>query len=211
MDIILLERIEKLGALGDVVTVKDGYARNFLLPQRKAMRATAENKKVFEARRAVLEAENEKKKTDAEGLLGSLDGSQFVLIRSASESGQLYGSVSTRDIAKMASETGASVTRNQVQLDDPIKTLGLFPVKIRLHAEVLASVEVIVARSADEADRIKQGENIYANEEDEPEEDDLDVFESDVAAASLQENADGEPAADGAEASAASEEEPQAS
>ncbi|MEL6365118.1 MAG: 50S ribosomal protein L9 [Pseudomonadota bacterium] len=188
MQVILLERIEKLGALGDVVSVKPGYARNYLLPREKALRATEANKKLFEARRAQIEAENEKKKTDAEGVVGSLDGKQFVLIRSASESGQLYGSVSTRDIAKVASESGASVNRNQVQLDNPIKTLGLFPVKIRLHAEVAVGVEIIIARSADEAERIAAGENIYATEEDEPEEDDLDQFESDVAAASLLES-----------------------
>ena len=200
MDIILLERIEKLGALGDVVTVKDGYARNFLLPQHKALRATAANKKVFEARRAVLEAENEKKKEEAQGQLSSLEGVQIVLIRSASETGQLYGSVSTRDIAKEAAATGAHVTRNHVQLDKPIKMLGLYDVKVRLHPEVTTTIEVIVARSDDEADRIKQGENIYATEEDEIVEDDLDVFESDVAAASLQDGEEGEAApAEGAD------------
>ncbi len=192
MQVILLERIEKLGALGDVVNVKPGYARNYLLPREKALRATEANKKLFEARRAQIEADNEKKKTDAQGLLGDVDGKQFVLIRSASEAGQLYGSVSTRDIAKAASETGASVSRNQVQLDQPIKTLGLFEVRVHLHAEVVATVEIIVARSNDEADRIKAGENIYATEEEEIVEDDLDQFESDVAAASLAEGEDGE-------------------
>lgn len=192
MQVILLERIEKLGALGDVVSVKPGYARNYLLPREKALRATEANKKLFEARRAQIEADNEKKKTDAEGLLGDVDGKQFVLIRSASEAGQLYGSVTTRDIAKAASETGASVARNQVRLDHPIKTLGLFEVRINLHAEVAATVEIIVARSNDEAERIAAGENIYATEEEEIVEDDLDQFESDVAAASLAEGEDGE-------------------
>lgn len=200
MQVILLERIEKLGALGDIVNVKPGYARNYLLPREKALRATEANKKLFEARRAVIEADNEKKKTDAQGLLGDVDGKQFVLIRSASEAGQLYGSVSTRDIAKAATGAGASVSRNQVQLDQPIKTLGLFKVRVHLHAEVVATVEIIVARSNDEADRIKAGENIYAAEEDEIVEDDLDQFESDVAAASLAESEDGDASAKDADA-----------
>jgi large subunit ribosomal protein L9 len=160
MKVILLERVEGKGALGDVVTVKDGYARNFLLPQRKALRANAASMKVFDAQRAEIESRNEKAK-EAAGKSGEkLDGTSYVLIRQAGESGQLYGSVSGRDVADIVNEAGGKVERAMVVLDKPIKTLGLHEVKIRLHAEVTVSVTLNIARSADEAERQARGENV---------------------------------------------------
>jgi len=157
MDVILLERVSKLGAMGEVVRVKDGYARNFLLPQGKALRATAANKEKFERDRAELEVRNAERRQSAEGLSGDLDGKSFVLLRQAGESGQLYGSVSSRDIAEAASETGVAVVRSQVQLESPIKTIGIYQVAIALHPEVTVMVRVNVARSADEAEAQAQG------------------------------------------------------
>jgi large subunit ribosomal protein L9 len=163
MHVILLERVEKLGAMGETVRVKDGYARNYLLPRGKALRATEANKAKFEAQRAELEAKNaaavEAAKTDAE----KLDGQSYVLIRQAGESGQLYGSVSTRDIAAAASESGIAVNRNQVVLSDPIKTIGLYDVKIALHGEVICTVKINVARTADEAEAQARGEDLTGN------------------------------------------------
>ncbi len=163
MHVILLERVEKLGAMGETVRVKDGYARNYLLPRGKALRATEANKAKFEAQRAELEAKNaaavEAAKTDAQ----KLDGSSYVLIRQAGESGQLYGSVSTRDIASVASESGVAVNRNQVVLSEPIKTIGLYDVKIALHGEVACTVQINVARTQDEAEAQARGEDLTGN------------------------------------------------
>ena len=153
MEVILLERIEKLGQMGDVVRVKDGYARNFLLPQSKALRATETNRKRFESERAQLEARNLERKKEAEAVGEKVDGASFVIIRQAGDSGQLYGSVSTRDIAEKVSADGTSISRNQVVLDRPIKTLGLHPVRISLHPEVSVDITVNVARTEDEAER----------------------------------------------------------
>jgi large subunit ribosomal protein L9 len=160
MKVILLERVEGKGALGDVVTVKDGYARNFLLPQRKALRANAASMKVFDAQRAEIESRNEKAKEQAGKSGEKLDGTSYVLIRQAGESGQLYGSVSGRDVADIVNEAGGKVERAMVVLDKPIKTLGLHEVKIRLHAEVTVTVTLNIARSADEAERQARGENV---------------------------------------------------
>jgi len=163
MQVILLERVENLGAIGDEVRVRDGFARNFLLPQKKALRATDANRKVFEGRRAEIEARNAEAKAEAEKASGKVDGSTYTLIRSAGEAGQLYGSVSSRDIADEIVKSGAKIDRGSVVLDKPIKTIGLHPVRIRLHAEVYANVSVNVARSADEAERQAKGENVIAS------------------------------------------------
>ncbi|HEY8617771.1 50S ribosomal protein L9 [Phenylobacterium sp.] len=160
MKVILLERVEGWGGLGDVVTVKDGYARNFLLPRNKALRANAANMKVFDAQRAEIEARNAKAKAAAEKSGEALDGSTYVLIRQAGESGQLYGSVAGRDVADAINAEGGKVERAQVVLDKPIKTLGMHEVKIRLHAEVAVTVTLNIARSQDEADRQARGENV---------------------------------------------------
>ena len=157
MEVILLERVAKLGAMGETVRVKDGFARNFLLPQGKALRATAANKEKFERDRATLEARNAERRKSAEGVSGDLDGQSFVLLRQAGESGQLYGSVSSRDIAEAASESGVSVARAQVQLDSPIKTIGIYAVEIALHPEVTITVKINVARTAEEAELQAQG------------------------------------------------------
>jgi large subunit ribosomal protein L9 len=161
MKVILLERVEGKGALGDVVTVKDGYARNFLLPRAKALRANNANMKVFEGQRAEIEARNAKAK-EAAGQSGEkLDGTSYILIRQAGESGQLYGSVAGRDVADAVNAEGVSkVDRAMVVLDKPIKTLGMHEVKIRLHAEVTVTVTLNIARSQDEAERQARGENI---------------------------------------------------
>jgi len=160
MQVILLERIGRLGQMGDVVKVKDGYARNFLLPQKKALRATAENQTEFEKRRVQLEARNLELKSEAEQVAGKLGGKSFVAIRTAGDTGQLYGSVSTRDIAEAISTDGFSIDRRQVVLDKPIKTLGLHEVKVQLHPEVQVKVTLNVARSQDEADRQSRGEDV---------------------------------------------------
>lgn len=152
MQVILLERVEKLGQMGDEVVVKDGFARNFLLPKKKALRATAANRARFEAQRAHLEAENLQRKTEAEGVAAKMTDLKVVMIRSAGESGQLYGSVTSRDIAEAVGEAGVSITRGQVVLNRAIKTLGLHDVTIRLHPEVTVDVAVNIARSAEEAD-----------------------------------------------------------
>ena len=151
MDIILLERVAKLGLMGDVVTVKDGYARNFLLPQKKALRATESNKKVFEAQRVELEARNIEQKTEAEKVALSLADIKVVLIRQAGESGHLYGSATTRDIAEAVTNSGVTINRAQVILAHPIKSIGLVDVSIKLHPEVSETVVVNIARSDEEA------------------------------------------------------------
>ncbi len=160
MKVILLERVEGRGALGDVITVKDGYARNFLLPRQKALRANAANLKVFDAQRADIEVRNTKAKDAAGGAGEKLDGTQYILIRQAGESGQLYGSVSGRDVADAVNADGGKVERAMIVLDKPIKTLGLHAIKVRLHAEVVVTVTLNIARSQDEAERQARGENV---------------------------------------------------
>ena len=163
MEIILLERIEKLGGIGDVVTVKNGFARNYLLPNNKALRANDANKKLFEANRSKIEADNAERRTAAEGHSKDIDGKQVVLIRQASNTGQLYGSVSVRDIVDALVEDGAAnITKSMVELERPIKSLGLFDVKVKLHPEVIVTVAVNVARSPDEAEMQKQGIDVIA-------------------------------------------------
>jgi large subunit ribosomal protein L9 len=167
MKVVLLERVEKLGAIGDVVAVRAGFARNFLLPQHKALRATDNNLKLFETQRAEIEARNALARAAAGTVAETLDGQAFVLIRQAGESGQLYGSVSARDIADAATNGGFKVERSQVALDQPIKNLGLHGIRVRLHAEVSVTVTVNVARSQDEAVRQARGENVIASQQDE--------------------------------------------
>ena len=160
MQVILLQRIGRLGQMGDVVSVKDGYARNFLLPQKKALRATDDNRKKFESQRAQLEANNLEQKKEAETIAAKLGGKTFVAIRTAGDTGQLYGSVSTRDLAEAVTAGGFTIDRNQVILDKPIKTLGLHKTKIALHPEVVVEVTLNVARSEDEAARQAKGEDV---------------------------------------------------
>ncbi len=164
MDIILLERVGKLGGLGDVVRVKPGYARNFLLPQGKALRATEANKRKFEAQRADIEARNAEARAAAGVDAEKLNGQMFTLLRQAGESGQLYGSVAARDVADAAVGAGFKVGRNQVLLDTPIKTIGLHVVTVQLHAEVTCTVTMNVARTPDEADRQAKGEDVIASQ-----------------------------------------------
>ncbi len=185
MDIILLERIAKLGQMGDTVTVKDGYARNFLLPQGKALRANKANQAYFETQRAHLEARNLERKNEADAVKQKLDGNSYVAVRSAGETGQLYGSVAARDIVAILEENGFSVARNQIELRVPIKIIGLHNVIIALHPEVEAEIVMNVARSEDEAVRQAAGEDLTSRdafEDDEvPEEDELsieDIFEN---------------------------------
>jgi len=160
MQVILLERVAKLGQMGEVVTVKDGYARNFLLPQGKALRASEANIKGFEAQKAQLEARNLETRKEAEALAEKLDGQSFVVIRSASDAGALYGSVTTRDAADAATEAGFSLDRKQVVLDRPIKELGLHALSVVLHPEVAASITLNVARSTEEAELQASGKSI---------------------------------------------------
>ena len=163
MKVVLLERVERLGAIGDVVQVKDGFARNFLLPRQKALRATTSNLKVFEAERGQIETRNAEARAAAERNGGKLEGESYVLIRQAGEGGQLYGSVSGRDVADVIAETGARVERSQVVLDRPIKTVGVHEIKLRLHPEVTVTVRINIARSPDEADRQARGENVITS------------------------------------------------
>ena len=162
MQVILLERVEKLGQMGDEVRVKDGFARNFLLPKKKALRATKANREYFQGQKAQLEARNLEQKKEAEIVGKKLDGKSFVLIRQAGDRGQLYGSVSPRDIADVITADGISVSRTQVPLDQAIKTIGVFTVGVRLHPEVRVKVTVNVARSEDEAERQARGEDVLA-------------------------------------------------
>jgi large subunit ribosomal protein L9 len=164
MKVILLERVERLGALGDVVNVKDGFARNFLLPRSKALRANSANLKVFDDMRSDIEARNAKAREAAEKSGKKLDGATYVMIRQAGESGQLYGSVSGRDVADAVNAEGGKVDRAMVVLDRPIKTLGVHPVKLRLHGEVAVTIQVNVARSKDEAERQARGEDVIASQ-----------------------------------------------
>ncbi|MDI1296131.1 MAG: 50S ribosomal protein L9 [bacterium] len=164
MEIILLERIEKLGAIGDIVTVKDGYARNFLLPNKKALRSNNANKRVFEANRAKIEADNASRRTDAQAASADVDGKQIVLIRQSSNAGALYGSVAVRDIVEALHADGiTNVSKTMVVLERPIKTLGVFDVKIALHPEVVVAIKVNVARSPEEADLQSQGVDVMAD------------------------------------------------
>ena len=160
MEVILLERVAKLGQMGEVVRVKDGFARNYLLPRGKALRATKENRSRFEAMKVELEARNLELKSEAEKVAQKLDGQGFTVLRQAAEGGQLYGSVSPRDIAALAIEQGFVVSRNQIALNAPIKTIGLHKVPITLHPEVEVSINITVARNADEAARIARGEDV---------------------------------------------------
>ena len=171
MDVILLERVEKLGAIGDVVKVKDGFARNYLLPRKKALRANDANRKLFETNRARIEEENANRRSDAEKRAKGVDGKTVQLIRQASNTGQLYGSVSARDVVEALEGEGAHVTKSQVVLDRPIKAIGVHEVKIALHPEVSVTVKVNVARSPEEADLQAQGVDVMAQ-----------MFERDTAA-----------------------------
>jgi large subunit ribosomal protein L9 len=166
MEVILLERVAKLGQMGEVVRVKDGFARNFLLKRGKALRATADNKSKFEGMKAELEANNLKAKGEAAKVAEKIDGRDIVVIRQASESGQLFGSVTVRDIVEALAADGITVNRPQVWLDSPIKVIGQQKVTIAVHPEVETSITVTVARSADEAERIKRGEDISTRQED---------------------------------------------
>ncbi len=170
MDVILLERIEKLGSIGDVVKVKNGYARNFLLPRGKALRANESNRKVFEANRERIEAQNAERRSEAETDSKKIDGAKIQLIRQASNTGQLYGSVSARDLAEALESAGHKVAKNQIVLDKPIKTIGMQDVKIALHPEVSVTIRVNVARSPEEAELQAAGKDVMA-----------EMFEKDVA------------------------------
>lgn len=197
MEIILLERVEKLGAIGDVVKVKDGFARNYLLPRKKALRANEANRKLFEANRARIEEENAERRTDAEKAAKGVDGKTVQLIRQASNSGQLYGSVSARDIVEALDVQGASVTKSQIVLDRPIKAIGMHEVKVALHPEVAVTVTVNVARSPEEADLQAQGIDVLQQ-----------MFERDAAplvAEDLAAEAEEAPAAEEAAAETAAE------
>lgn len=165
MEVILLERVAKLGQMGETVKVRSGYARNFLLPRGKALRATDNNKKHFEQQRAQLEARNLERRTEAQGVAEKLNGQSFVILRQSGETGVLYGSVSTRDLAEVMSANGFTVDRNQIVLNTPIKTLGLHHVPVSLHPEVEVSVTINVARSPEEAERQARGEAVTAREE----------------------------------------------
>jgi large subunit ribosomal protein L9 len=167
MKVVLLERVENLGAIGDVVSVKDGFARNFLLPRDKARRATAANLKAFELDRAAIEQRNEKNKSESQKIADKIDGQTYVMIRQAGETGQLYGSVAGRDVAEAVQAEGGKIERSQVVLNTPIKTLGVHEVLVRLHAEVQATVKINVARSVDEAERQAKGEDVIKSAYDE--------------------------------------------
>ena len=167
MKVVLLERVDNLGAIGDVVTVKDGFARNFLLPREKALRATSKNMEKFELDRVAIEARNERNKADAGTIASKIDGQIYVMIRQAGETGQLYGSVGGRDVMEAIQAEGGKVERSQIVLNTPIKSLGLHVVPVRLHAEVAATVTINVARSADEAERQAKGEDVIKSAYDE--------------------------------------------
>ncbi len=198
MQVILLERVEKLGQMGDEVKVKDGFARNFLLPKKKALRATKTNREIFAGQKAQLEARNLEQKKEAEAVGKKLDGKSFTVIRQAGDRGQLYGSVSPRDIATAISEGGVSVARTQVRIDTAIKSIGLFPVGVQLHPEVRVKVTINVARSEDEAERQARGEDVLA---DRTAEEDA-AAEAKVAAEELFEEGAGPKAEDGETAEA---------
>ncbi|MEM6624309.1 MAG: 50S ribosomal protein L9 [Pseudomonadota bacterium] len=195
MEVVLLQRVEKLGQMGDVVTVKDGYARNFLLPQDKALRATKANLARFEAERAQLEARNLEMKTEAAAVAEKLDGQQFVVIRSASDTGALYGSVATRDVAEVATAEGFTMDKRQIVLDRPIKELGLHPMRVILHPEVDATITINVARSVEEAALQASGrtiQDVRAEEDAEAEFDIAELFDDMGGAASEDGDLDGD-------------------
>jgi len=195
MDIILLERVEKLGAIGDVVTVKDGYARNFLLPNKKALRANDANRKVFEANRAKIESDNATRREEAQKASGGVEGKQIVLIRAASQTGQLYGSVSVKDIVDGLVAQDAKVAKSMIVLERPIKTLGVFDVKVVLHPEVSVTVQVNVARSDDEAELQKDGVNVLDQM--------FEAEQAEIAAEAIEAQVQAEVAADAADAAEA--------
>ena len=195
MDIILLERVEKLGAIGDVVTVKDGYARNFLLPNKKALRANEANRKVFEANRAKIESDNASRRDEAQKASGTVEGKQIVLIRAASQTGQLYGSVSVKDIVDGLVAQDAKVTKSMIVLERPIKTLGVFGVKVVLHPEVTVNVQVNVARSDDEAELQKDGVNVLDQM--------FEAEQAEIAAEAIEAQVEAEVASDAADAAEA--------
>ena len=200
MEVILLERVAKLGQMGDVVRVKDGFARNFLLPQGKALRATKDNKAKFEGMKAQLETRNLELKSEADKVAAKVDGKSFVVLRQASETGQLYGSVTPRDIAALLEGGGFTVSRSQIALNAPIKTIGAHKVPVALHPEVDVSITINVARSADEAARIARGEDVTIRREEAEAED--EAAQAAAAAAAIfekPEDADKELAADTAE------------
>jgi large subunit ribosomal protein L9 len=191
MQVILLERVEKLGQMGDVVKVRDGFARNYLLPKKKALRATAANRSYFETQRAQLEARNLERKSEAKTVAEKLEGKVFMLLRQAGDRGQLYGSVSPRDIADIVTAGGFNISRTQVPLDKAIKTIGLFPVSVVLHPEVRVHVTVNVARTEDEAERQARGEDVLAEQV--PEEDAAEaaeVFEEGAGPAETEDEAE---------------------
>lgn len=168
MQVILLERIGRLGQMGDVVNVKNGYARNFLLPQKKALRATKENIARFEKDRTQLEARDLELKKEAEAVAAKLDGGKFVTIRQAGDTGQLYGSVTSRDIAEVVTSGGFTIDRRQIVLDKPIKALGLHPLKVALHPEVVVNISLNVARTQEEAERQARGEDVTVIKDEAP-------------------------------------------
>ncbi|MBT6440796.1 MAG: 50S ribosomal protein L9 [Alphaproteobacteria bacterium] len=178
MEVILLERIEKLGHMGEIVRVKDGYARNFLLPQKKALRATEDNKVQFDVQRESLQRVNDDRRTDAEKNAEQVEGKDFLLIRQAGDTSQLFGSVSARDIANAMSETGTPVKRQQVRLDQPIKTLGLHDVRVVLHPEVIVTVKANVARSIEEAEIQARGGSVEADRDETSAEDTTDFADA---------------------------------
>jgi len=198
MQVILLERVEKLGQMGDEVKVKDGFARNFLLPKKKALRATKANREFFQTQKSQLEAQNLKAKGEAEKVGKKLDGQTFMLIRQAGDRGQLYGSVSPRDISDAITAGGVTVSRTQVPLDKAIKTIGLFPVSVVLHPEVRVTVTINVARTEEEAERQAKGEDVLAERTAEEEA----SAEAKVAANELFEEGAGPKAEDGEDAEA---------
>ena len=181
MEVILLERVHNLGQIGDVVKVKPGYARNFLLPLKKALRATEANKKKFEAQRAQIEAMNLEKRGDAEKIRGKVDGLKVVLIRQAGETGQLFGSVNARDVAEAVTAAGFTIDRRQVILDRPIKSLGLHPLRVALHPEVIVSISANVAKSTEEAEAQEKAGGFVGRVEEAPA--DLDSLLADAEAA----------------------------
>jgi len=223
MEVILLERIEKLGQLGDVVNVKSGYARNYLLPQNKALRATPENRENFESRRGELEAANAERRSEAEKVADGIAGSSVILVRQASDGGQLYGSVRPSDIATALNEQGANIDHTQVKLDSPIKLIGLHTVRIAVHPEVVVEITANVARSAEEAKLQAQGKSLIEEEagettagyeemiEDEDQDSETETeAEAGADGAASTDDGDQGAAADGEDQPAAPEEEPRA-
>jgi large subunit ribosomal protein L9 len=195
MEVILLERVAKLGQMGEVVRVKDGFARNYLLPKGKALRATEANKSKYEGMKVDLQTKNLETKAEADKIGGKLDGKAFPVIRQASETGQLYGSVTPRDLATLLTDNGFAVDRNQIALNVPIKTIGQHKVPVHLHPEVEITVTINVARSADEAERLARGENVTVRREGGAQEDEAEAAK--VAAEAFFEPGSGDAEAEG--------------